>query len=226
LNLLSNALSPYCLASPSSGQAATSSPLRHTGFLACHSGAALVRANTTSDDANMSKRLVPAETLSDDTQKLFDVLNSEPDFSVVVVSCAYIDACLGSILEKYLLLGSTSLKLLDVRGGALGSFSVRSDACYSLGLVSKGVYQDLVVLCELRNQIAHHYLMLDFSAPPIAKACSSLKYAETLKVGNGELMFKPGQLDEPRNRFVMTVVLLSQWLLLIALGTKRVKSAG
>jgi DNA-binding MltR family transcriptional regulator len=174
----------------------------------------------------MSKRtLLPAEALSADTQKLFDVLNNEPDFSVIVVSCAYVDACLGSILAKYLLESSISSKLLDVRSGALGSFAARSDVCYSLGLISKNIYQDLLVLGELRNQVAHHHHMLDFSATEIAEACRSLKYAETLErwdMNNGELMFRPGQLAEPRVRFVMTVVLLAQRLLLIALGTKRV----
>ncbi len=38
-------------------------------------------------------------------------------------------------------------------------------------------------------------------------------------------MFKAGQLDDTRNRFVMTVVLMSQRLLLIALGVKRVENA-
>jgi DNA-binding MltR family transcriptional regulator len=177
----------------------------------------------------MSKRtILPAEALSADTQKLFDVLNNEPDFSVIVVSCAYVDACLGSILEKYLLESSISSKLLDVRSGALGSFAARSDACYSLGLISKKIYQDLLVLGELRNQVAHHHHMLDFSVARVAEACRSLKYAETLErwdMDNGELMFEAGQLAEPRVRFVMTVVLLSQRLLLIALGTKRVPGA-
>jgi DNA-binding MltR family transcriptional regulator len=177
----------------------------------------------------VAKRTVlPAELLSADTQALYDVVNKEPDFSVVIVSCAYVDACLASILEKHLLQSAVSSKLLDARGGALGTFSARSDACYALGFVSKRIYQDLVVLAELRNEIAHHHLMLGFSAPNVAKACRSLKYAETLErwdMDNGELMFKGGQLDNARTRFVMTVVLMSQRLLLIALGVKRAEKA-
>jgi DNA-binding MltR family transcriptional regulator len=177
----------------------------------------------------LGKRTVlPAETLSADTQALYDVVNDEPDFSVVVVSCAYVDACLGSILEKYLIQSTVASKLLDARHGALGTFSARSDACYSLGLISKPVYQDLLVLAELRNQVAHHHLMLSFSAPTVSEACKSLKYAETLErwdMDNGELMFKPGQLDDARTRFVMTVVLMSQCLLVIALGVNRVEKA-
>ena len=177
----------------------------------------------------MSKRtILPAEALSADAQKLYHVLNNEPDFSVIVVSCSYVDACLGSILAMHLLESSISTKLLDVRGGALGSLAARSDACYSLGLISKRIYQDLVVLGELRNQVAHHHHMLDFSVVAVAESCQSLKFAETLErwdMDNGELMFEPAQLAEPRVRFVMTVVLLSQRLLLIALGTTRATNA-
>ena len=176
----------------------------------------------------MKRTILPAETLSADTKAFFDVLNNEPDFSVVVVSCAYLDACLGSILEKYLIQSAVSAKLLDARTGGLGTFSVRSDACYSLGLVSKRIYQDLLVLAELRNQFAHHHLMLSFSAPAVAEVCASLKYAETLERwdrDDGKLMFEPKQLEGPRVRFVMTVVLMSQHLLLIAHGVKRIEKA-
>lgn len=173
----------------------------------------------------MAKRaILPAEALSADTQKFYDVLNDEPDFSVVVVSCAYLDACLGSILEKYLLQSDVSAKLLDAGSGALGMFSARSDACYALGLISKRIYQDLLVLANIRNQVAHYHLTLNFAAPAIADACKSLKYAETL-VADGELMFKPGELKDARTRFVMTVLFMSQRLLLVALGVKRVEEA-
>lgn len=177
----------------------------------------------------MKRTILPVEALSADTQKFFDVLNAEPDFSVVVVSCAYLDACLGSILEKHPIQSEVSTKLLDARSGALGSFSARSDVCYALGLISKRIYQDLLVLAGLRNQFAHHHLMLDFDAAGISEMCTSLKYAETLErwdMDNGELMFQSGQLDDARTRFVMTVVLISQRLLLIALGVKRIEKAG
>lgn len=177
----------------------------------------------------MAKRpILPAEALSADTQALYNVVNSEPDFSVVVVSCAYVDACLGSILEKYFLESAVSIKLLDPGRGVLGTFTARSDTCYALGLIPKGIYQDLLILAELRNHVAHNHLMLSFSTPAIAKACGSLKYAEKLTRwdrDDGSLMFQPGQLEDPRTRFVMSVVLMSQRLLLIALGTKRVGKA-
>lgn len=171
----------------------------------------------------MAKRtILPAETLSEDTQKFYDVLNNEPDFSVIVVSCAYLDACLGSILERYLLKSTVSEGLLDVRSGALGTFAARAAACYALGLISKAIYKDLMVLAEIRNEVAHNHLMLSFSAPKLSEACMRLEYATSFKRwDNGELLF-PSGIDDIRARYTMTVVLMNQRLLLIALGAKRV----
>jgi hypothetical protein len=164
--------------------------------------------------------------LSTNTQAFFDVLNNEPDFSVVVISAAYIDACLATPLAKLLVQSSVSAKLLDARSGALGSFASRADACYTLGLVSKSLYQDLLVLAEIRNQFAHHHLSLTFSTPELSASCKGLSYAMTLKNGDiDEPMFRPGQLDDIRTRFVMSVVLISQRLLVTALGVKRIEPA-
>ena len=175
----------------------------------------------------MAKRtILPAETLSADTQAFFDVLNNEPDFSVVVISAAYVDACLAALLEKFFVQSSVSTKVLDARSGSLGSFSSRADACYVLGLVSKPLYQDLLVLAEMRNQFAHHHLSLTFETPELIGSCNKLSYAMTLKNGDlDEPMFKPDQLTNARERFTVSVVLLSQRLLLTALGIQKREQA-
>lgn len=174
----------------------------------------------------MAKRsILPPEILSADTRAFFDVLNSEQDFSVVVIATAYIDACLASLLHKRLLASSVSDKLLDPRGGALGTFASRADASYALGLISKALYQDLLILAEIRNHCAHHHLSLSFDSSDLATSCAKLCYALTLKNGDiDEPMFRNGELSSTRNRFVLTAVLISQRLLLTALGVARVQS--
>lgn len=171
----------------------------------------------------MAKHIpLPVESLSEDTQALYDVLNNEPDFSVVLISVAYIDACLAALLEKLFAQSSVSSKLLDPRSGALGSFSARSDACYVLGLVSKSIYQDLLVLAEIRNQFAHYHLLLDFAKPEIAESCLKLTYIATLKrwdMNTDESMFKADQIQDPRFRFVTSTVIIKQQLLLTVLGS-------
>ena len=177
----------------------------------------------------MVKRpIIPAEVLSSDTQEFFDVLNKEPDLSVVIVAAAYIDACLGALLQKLFVESSVSSKLLDSRAGALGIYASRADACYSLGLISKALYQDLLVVAEIRNQFAHYHLNLNFTEPEIARRCQDLGYIFTLKNGDhlDEPMFKPGQLSDisdSRFRLIITVVIISQHLLVTALGVKKVE---
>jgi DNA-binding MltR family transcriptional regulator len=164
----------------------------------------------------MNRRgVMPADSLSSDTQRFFDVLNDESDHSAIIVGVAYLDACLGAMLQRFLIHSTTSAKLLDPRGGALGTFSARSDVCYALGLISKVMLQDLLVLAELRNQCAHHHLLQSFADSRIADECKKLSFAATLLRWDGAegTMFTTEQLVNPRTRFTMTAVLLSQRLL-------------
>ena len=43
------------------------------------------------------KKILSVENLSEDTQKLFNVLNEESDLAVILVAASYIDAALASI---------------------------------------------------------------------------------------------------------------------------------
>src|SRR5205823_14441707 len=108
-------------------------------------GAIDVLAGRVPSDVGMTKKtILPGENLSEDTQKFLDVLNAESDLAVILVAASYIDAALASILQRFLVSGSTTERLLDARGGALGSFASRSDVCYTLGFISKPLYQDLM----------------------------------------------------------------------------------
>ena len=174
----------------------------------------------------MAKRLpVPIEGLSKDSDAFYDVLNDEPDLSAVLVATSYIDACLGALLEGFLLKSSVSTKLLDGKAGLLGSFSSRSDACYCLGLISKPLYQDLLVIAEIRNQFAHHHLALSFAVPEVARQCKKLSYVSDVWIETppSEPPMDTKHLFEPRNRFVISVVLISQRLLLKGLEVKHVQ---
>jgi len=173
----------------------------------------------------MAKRaILPPEALSSDTTAFFNVLNDESDFSVVLVATAYIDACLGALLARRFVESSISEKLLDPRSGALGSFAARADACYVLGLVPKPLYHDLVRLAEIRNQFAHYHLSLNFQQPQVAEQCGKLSYLGTLPrwdVKEWTPMFTPEMIQEPRVRFVFTTVMITQRLLVDALGVER-----
>jgi hypothetical protein len=50
----------------------------------------------------VKRKILPVEHLSKDSQKFFDVLNSEKDLPLILVAASYIDACLASILKRKL----------------------------------------------------------------------------------------------------------------------------
>lgn len=174
----------------------------------------------------MPKRELPKiEGLTKDIQQLFGVLNSESDLAAVLVASGYLDACLGALLESFLRESSISSKLLDARSGALGSFAARADTCYCLGLIPKAVYQDLVVVAEIRNEFAHHHLALNFKTETVIAGCEKLKHAASLRIADGsQLAFEGLVLQNVRNRFVITVVLLAQHLLNLGRSVQRVSA--
>lgn len=173
----------------------------------------------------MVKRSIPKiEQLSKEIQELYDVLNEEGDLPVILVGASFLDASLSSILETKFISSSVAGKILDSRGGALGSFSARADVCYLLGLIDKPLYSDLLKIAEIRNEIAHHHLALSFAADSVKKMCEELSYVSTLTAGKtNEPLGMEEYIVGPRNQFFMTVVMISQRLLLIGLGLKREK---
>lgn len=169
----------------------------------------------------MSRAPLPPEVLSADTEHLYELLNEGVDASVIIVGVSYVDACLASLLAKRLLKSSITDKLLESQSGAIGSFGVRSDLAYSLGLIDKVMYQDLLALAKLRNITAHHHFELSFASDEIAKGCSELKYVATsLATANAG---GPSMEDEwiagPRDRFMLTASMIVNRLLITALET-------
>lgn len=164
----------------------------------------------------MAKRnLISPEKLSAETQGLLSVLNDGGDTAVILVAASFIDACLGSILERKLIKGKTSDKLLDPRGGILGSYSSRADMCYVLGFISKPIFQDIQMIGEVRNLLAHSHMALSFDSSEINKLTDKLSYLNSMKNGGSdEPLMRPEIYSGSRNRFVITSVLISQWLII------------
>ncbi len=167
----------------------------------------------------MAKRpILPPEVLSKDSEKFRAVLNAESsDLSVVLVATSYLDASLAGMLQKFFIESRTSDRLLDTRG-PLGSFVARADAAYALGLISKPMYRCFIAVAEIRNEFAHHHTELTFSSPDVTNLCNGLNYIDVTGSPNHLLR---QFVTTPRDRFVITVVLVSQQLLVLALGVKR-----
>lgn len=166
----------------------------------------------------MPKRALPTTgNLRVDTQAFFNVLNDEGDFAAIVVTVAFLDACVASVLKSRLGDSSVTDKLLDSRRGPLGSFAARVDMAYVLKLIDKLMYQDLLQYAEIRNMVAHHHVSVSFDVPEISAACQNLKYLLTMKNGDlDEMVFTEEQLPPPRERYKFTAVHISNLLLVQA----------
>lgn len=150
------------------------------------------------------------------TQKLYDVLNDQPEFIKIVVGAAYLDACLGAMLLQYFIPGSSIVEKVLDHEGALGSFAARTDLCYCLGLITKAMYQDLGKIGQIRNLAAHDHLMRDFNDPEIAHLSGELE-------AGGEVGRLPAAFQAPRNRYVFTCSLVATRLILTTMGLEHRK---
>jgi DNA-binding MltR family transcriptional regulator len=166
----------------------------------------------------MPKRVLPTPAnLRADTQAFFNVLNDEGDFAAIIVTVAFLDACVASVLNSKLRVSSVTDKLLDSRRGALGSFAARVDMAYALKLIDKSMHQDLLQYAEIRNMVAHHHVSVSFDDPEISAACQKLKCLLTMKNGDlEEKAFTEEQLPPSRERYKFTAVHISNLLLVQA----------
>jgi Mannitol repressor len=57
--------------------------------------------------------------------------------------------------------------------GPLGSFKVKIDLAYSMGIVSKVAHKDLINLKNIRNRFAHYLELDSFDAPDIKVRCTN-----------------------------------------------------
>jgi DNA-binding MltR family transcriptional regulator len=178
----------------------------------------------------MAKRKpFPVQSLSLDLGKLYEVLNKErTDLPVVLITASYLDECLASLLQSFMISGDTANSLLAV-SGAIGSFAVRADLAYSLGLINKFAFDDIKKIGQIRNAFAHSHLEVNFSVPNVQNLTNELSYLAVLdkemSMNNTSVGDPPPTFSEfatsPRDRFVHTAVMLAQHLLLWGLGVKR-----
>lgn len=174
----------------------------------------------------MKRRPFPAESLSADSQRLLDVLNNEADLPAVLVASSYLDECLASLLHRFLVESKTADSLLSPVSGPIGTFAARADLAYVLGLINEYAFRDIKTIGTIRNAFAHSHLAVTFADQAVTQLALQLDY---LSVLDKEMNMNDGRgsaflsriASLPRERFVFTVAMLADQLLLLALGTKR-----
>ncbi len=173
------------------------------------------------------KRLRPykLEELSEDTQKVYDVLNQESDIACVLIGTSYLADLLASTIKVNFIETSVSEKILDPQRGAVSGFTTRADLAYCLGIIGKSAYQDLIKMAEIRNLFAHKHLVLDFGDTPISETCEKLKAWRVLVSSEKEELQIEATQEQirvrARNQFNMSVVLLGSRIHVDALSKKQ-----
>jgi DNA-binding MltR family transcriptional regulator len=172
-------------------------------------------------------RIPEVETLSEESKRLYDVLNNESDLACVLIAASYLDYALASLLKRYFIESDIVSKLLDPPRGAISTFASRSDLAYCLGLIPKGLYQNLETIGKIRNTFAHSYLSLDLEHNEISGLVEQLiapiiDHSITI---DGDDVKRSGPAPLPlrgtvRDKFNTIAVLMVNSLLLAGLTAK------
>lgn len=171
------------------------------------------------------KKTIPFEKLSQDSKALYDIINDGSDLSCVLISASFLNECLASLLKRNFIKSDTTHKVLNSNFGSLGTFSIRSDIAYCLGLIDKNLYCNLTTVGEIRNKFAHNHLSLSFGSSEIIKLCDELTYWKILEPifeqDNDKSIPESDLKTIARNKFKFSIVLMVNKLLLEGLGAKQ-----
>jgi DNA-binding MltR family transcriptional regulator len=115
------------------------------------------------------------DTLFNDGEKLTEVLNNESDTGCILVTSSFLDRCLMLLLNDVFIKSSSTVDTFFKLGGLLNDFSNKAKLCYSLSLIDKNDYCDLIKIAEIRNLFAHSHILLDFNDSTIQSKCNELK---------------------------------------------------
>jgi DNA-binding MltR family transcriptional regulator len=145
-----------------------------------------------------------------DLGRFLDEMQKESPRAAVILSAAFLDENLRSLLAGFLIdQRSATDGLLDV---PLGSFSARITAAYCLGLISQHERDDLDLIRKVRNQFAHRLHNLTFDDAKIVAWCNSLNLPGSL----------PSHYSMSHgDRFRVAVALLSMRLSSRAISVRR-----
>jgi len=133
----------------------------------------------------MGRKLPPttSEEIVRRRDEFFDVLSKESDRGLVLVSAAFLDEALESLLRASFSIRHPKSKsfinpLFDTFG-LLSSFSAKITICYAMDLIGEWMYQDLKIVRDLRNKkFAHSVGVGRFDLPSIVQLTERLKAAD------------------------------------------------
>ena len=143
--------------------------------------------------------------------EFMEEMKKESDRGCILVSAIHLDNILKEILETRLVkISSKEDDLLDLHR-PIASFKARIDLAYRLGLISQKLHDDLVIVRDIRNTVAHGKIKIDFTNQSIRDKINNL----TKSVGVVNIRASYRALYPPGTKwdFVMTVSFISWYLM-------------
>ena len=113
---------------------------------------------------------------------LVEQLEAESDRGAALLAASFVNEALKRKLLKHFKHRKQGRELLDDANAPLAGFSAAAKACRALDLVTDEQYRRLLVMRQLRNDFAHAWGALQFSAPGMQKQVKALGVeAESLR---------------------------------------------
>ncbi len=168
------------------------------------------------------------DALSEQGKDFYKAINEGSDLACILISTSYLDQCLSSLLSHFFKVGDTSKRILDSMGGAIGTFSVRNDLCYCLGLISKKNYQNIRTSIEIRNEFAHSHILLSFNdvSAFVDKLTFPYDVVQAIRIENGESIEVSSPFSgftSPRVRFSIIMTLLVNDVIVETMSTRHIE---
>jgi hypothetical protein len=101
-------------------------------------------------------------------------LAHESDRGVVLITAAFLDEALASLLRRCLIDQQDVVDELFGNDRPLGTFSARIRMTYCLGHMSSATFRDLETIRGIRNEFAHSWDMISFSTQSVRDRCMNL----------------------------------------------------
>jgi DNA-binding MltR family transcriptional regulator len=158
--------------------------------------------------------ILDLNNLPKEIEDFYEILNRGTDLACVLVGTNFLDVSLHDMLSLSLKKGKTVNQILNHNKGFLGSFRSRSDLCYCMDLIDEEIYQDLIKISEIRNKIAHSHILRVFQNKDISEKCDDLNHWKILNFDYNRKLFASNSNQAIRNKFKLSVVIVSQKLLL------------
>ena len=165
--------------------------------------------------------ILDLNNLPTEINDFFEILNSGTDLACVLIGTNFLDVSLHDILSLTLKKSETTKKILNHSNGFLGSFRSRSDLCYCMDLIDKKIYQDLIKISEIRNEVAHSHILSVFQNKNISEKCDGLTYWKIFNYDFTRKLFESNSNQAIRNKFVFSVLIIGQKLLLKIRGIEK-----